>query len=222
MKILIVEDEKEISDFLKSSLEAEFFTVDTSANGEEGLSLAKHNEYDLVILDYILPKMNGKEICKAIRKSKNSVPIIMLSVKSDAPTKTELLELGADDYVAKPFSFEELRARIKAILRRPKQIQNKILKARNITLNPEKREAKKANKEIKLTKKEFMLLEFLMLNKGRIVSRGSLMEHVWDINADPFSNTIEAHMQSLRKKLGSGKNKSIIKTIFGSGYTISD
>jgi len=220
MRILAVEDSKEIRNFLRISLESEFFVVDTAQDGEKGLKLAQENEYDLIILDYILPKINGKEVCRSLRESGNDVPIIILSIKSDSPTKTELLEIGADDFITKPFSFKELLARIKAVLRRPKQIQSQILEIEGLVLDPSRHQVARDGKEIKLTRKEFVILEFLMKNKGRVVSRGSLMEHVWDMNADPFSNTIESHMASLRKKIKSAKNKKLITTISGSGYRI--
>ena len=220
MKILIIEDEKEISDFLKKSLEAEFFTIDVANDGEKGLSLSNMNDYDLIILDYILPKKDGKEICLEIRKNKN-VPIIMLSVKSDTLTKIDILDLGADDYITKPFSFNELRSRIKAILRRPRKMQNPILQIKNLSLDTNRHLLKNGPEEIKLTKKEFMLLELLMRKKNEIVSRGTIMEHVWDIHADPFSNTIETHIRSLRRKIENNGEK-LIYTISGSGYKIMD
>ena len=218
MRILIIEDEKEISKLLKSSLEEECFAVDVADDGEKGLFLSNTNEYDLILLDYILPKKTGKELCMEIREKKN-VPIIMLSVKSDTLTKVEVLDLGADDYITKPFSFTELLSRIKAVLRRPRETENTILEAGNLFLDTKKHLLKKKGEEITLRKKEFMLLELLMKKKGEPVSRGIIMEHVWDINADPFSNTIETHILSLRKKIEE-KGEKLIFTIPGVGYKI--
>lgn len=219
MKILVIEDEKDLSDFLKSGLEAESFAVDISKDGEEGLRMAKVNEYDLIVTDYIMPKMDGKEFCEKIRETKN-VPIIMLSVKNEPKTKSEILDLGADDYLSKPFSFEELLSRIKAILRRPSAFESPIIKAGNLTMDVERHTLKYKEKEIGLTKKEFMILELLMRKAGKVVSRGLIMEHVWDINADPFSNSIETHILSIRKKIGLKNKDRVIRTIPGIGYKL--
>ncbi len=218
MKLLVIEDDRKISAFLKAGLEAECFAVDTAYDGEKGLFLAKTNDYDLIILDLILPKLNGQEVCQEIRK-KSDTPIIILSGKNEVQSKINLLNSGADDYINKPFSFSELFSRIKSILRRPKKIKKDVIKIRNLVLDSGKHTLEKNGKEIHLTKKEFMLLEFLMKNQGQVLTRGIIMEHVWDINADPFSNTIETHIRSLRKKIDSGKQK-IIKTIPGIGYKI--
>jgi two-component system, OmpR family, response regulator len=220
MRILIVEDDKGILDFLKCSLEGESFAVDSSEDGEKGLFLALTNDYDLIILDNVLPGKEGLEICTEIRKEGKNTPIIILSVKSEPITKAQLLNAGADDYVAKPFSFEELLARIKAILRRPAVLEKKILRIGDLTLDPAGQEVKFKGKKIYLTRKEFCLLEYLMKNRGRVLSRGVIMEHVWDINADPFSNTIESHILNLRKKLAKNGAGDLIATIPARGYKI--
>lgn len=222
MKLLIVEDEVSIINFLKPSLESEFFNIDTANDGEEGLAMALNNSYDLIILDIMLPKMNGDEICQAIRAVKNDVPIIMLSAIDEAKKKVALFNCGADDYVTKPFSFEELLARIKALLRRPKKIQSDILQIDDLYLDRNAKTVLKGNKQINLTRKEFLLLEYLMENQGIVLSRGMIMEKVWDMNADPFSNTIESHIVSLRKKINPSRHKKsdLIQTISGRGYVI--
>jgi DNA-binding response OmpR family regulator len=220
MRILLVEDEKDIIKFLKLSLESECFVVDVAEDGEKGSYLARTNDYDLIILDNILPKKQGLEVCKEIREEGKNSLILMLSVKSDVATKVDLLNAGADDYLTKPFSLEELLARMRALVRRPKQIESEILQIDNLILDTKRHLVKRKDKEIYLTRKSFMLLEYLMRNQGLVLSRGMIMEHVWDMNADPFSNTIESHILSLRKKIDFGKNKKLIHTVPGRGYKI--
>lgn len=223
MKLLIIEDELSIANMLKQNLEAEYYSVDMAEDGEEGLALALNNEYDLIILDIMLPKMNGDEVCPAIRSAKIDTPIIMLSAISEAQKKVQLFNCGADDYMTKPFSFAELHARIKALLRRPKKIESDVLIFDDIELDRNKKTAYIKNNLLNLTRKEFLLLEYLMLNEGVVLSRGMIMEHVWDMNADPFSNTIESHILSLRRKLNPGKRKKkeFIHTVSGRGYIMT-
>lgn len=218
MKILIIEDDKKIIDFLKASLEAEYFAVDVAHDGEKGLYLARTNEYDLIILDNNLPKKKGNEVCEMLRQEGKTTPILVLSVKTETHDKVELLNLGADDYLSKPFSFQELLARIRALLRRPQQIEGDVLSISDVTMDTKRLKVLHQDKEVLLTRKEFMLLELLMRNRGTVLSRSMILEHVWDINADPFSNTIESHIMSLRQKLD--PQKKLIQTIPGRGYRI--
>ena len=220
MRILVVEDNKEVSDFLKTSLEAEYFAVDTAEDGERGAYLGRINSYDLIILDNMLPKKMGKEVCISIKEKRKDVPVIMLSVKADIPTKIEMLDIGADDYMSKPFSFSELLSRIRALLRRPQQIAPDVMQIGNIFLDEKRHLVKNGSKEIHLTRKEFMLLELLMRRNGEVVSRGDIAEHAWDMDLDPFSNTIEAHIRNLRKKIETRGVKEFITTISGRGYRI--
>lgn len=220
MRILVVEDEKKVADFLKIGLEAECFVVDLSEDGEKGLYLARTNDYDLIILDNVLPNKTGKEICEEVRKDGKTTPIIMLSIKSESATKVDLLNAGADDYLSKPFSFEELLARIRALLRRPKKIESEIFKIDDLSVDVKKHLVRRGKKDIYLTKKEFLLLVYLLKNQGIVISRGMLIEHVWDMNADPFSNTIESHILNLRKKIDLKSKKKLIYTISGRGYKI--
>lgn len=220
MRILVVEDEKKISDFLKTALEAEVFVVDVVDDGKKGSFLARTNDYDLIVLDNILPSQSGIEVCREIRASGKTMPILMLSVKSDTTTKIDLLNAGADDYLTKPFSFEELLARIRALLRRPKTIEGEVLKIDDLALDTKKHLVQRGGKEIYLTRKEFMLLEYLLKNQGIVLSRGMIMEHVWDMDTDPFSNTIESHILSLRKKINYKGKKKFIQTVPGRGYKI--
>lgn len=221
MRILIVEDQPELQEFLKSSLEADFFAVDAESDGEKACFLAKTNEYDLIILDNNLPNKTGAEICADIRKTKQNVPILILSVNAETKKKIDLLNTGADDYVTKPFSYEELVARIHALLRRQPMAPKEILKIEDLTVDPQKHKVKRGNTNIKLTRKEFMLLEYLLRNQGQVVSRGSILEHVWDIHGDIFSNTIETHILTLRKKIDTPHSPKLIHTISGRGYKIS-
>lgn len=220
MRILIVEDEKEILDFLKKSFKNECYAVDTASDGEQGSYLARTNDYDLIILDNVMPKKTGLEVCRDIRKEKNPVPILVLSVKSETTTKVDLLNAGADDYLTKPFSIDELFARVKALLRRPKEIENENLKIDDLFLDINKHTVKRGDNDIYLTRKEFTLLKYLMRHKGTVLSRSMIMEHVWDMAVDPFSNTIESHIVSLRKKVDLPGCKKLIHTVSGRGYKI--
>lgn len=220
MRILVVEDEEGIASFLKAGLESEYFAVDVAEDGERGSFFGRTNDYDVIILDNMLPKKNGDQVCDDIRKAGKTTPIIMLSARSELGIKVELLNKGADDYMTKPFSLEELLARIRALLRRPTIISSEILKTDDLTLDTKQHVIKRGDKEIYLTKKEFMLLELLLKKKGSVVSRGTIMEHVWDMNVDPFSNTIESHILNLRKKIALDGAKELISTLPGIGYKI--
>lgn len=217
MKILLVEDNVSIRNVLRLGLEGEAFAVDEAEDGEKGSYLARTNKYDLILLDNVLPKKMAKQVCQEIREQNINTPILLLSAKSDTVSKVELLKAGADDYVTKPFSFEELKARISTLLRRPHKIESQILKVDNLVLNKDTQEVTRGGKRINLTRKEFSLLELLMSNLGNVVTRTDMIEHVWDINADPFSNTVEAHILNLRKKISDTK-KQLIRNVPGRGY----
>ncbi|HMO78994.1 MAG TPA: response regulator transcription factor [Candidatus Paceibacterota bacterium] len=217
MKLLIIEDDISIRNVLRLGLEELSYSVDEAEDGERGLYLAKINKYDLIILDNILPKKLGKKVCEEIRNSGINTPILLLSAKNDVNSKIELLDSGADDYLTKPFSFAELQARIKSLLRRPHKIEGIILKSKNIILNTDTGEVFFKNKKIYLTRKEFCLLEFLMKNSNKILNRTKLIENIWDMNGDPFSNTIETHISNLRGKI-KDSNKKIILNVPGRGY----
>lgn len=220
MKILIIEDDNTIRDVLKKCFESESFVVDEAADGDSGSFMARVNKYNVILLDFILPKKNGLEVCKDIRLNEISTPIIMLTSKNEVLTKIELLNSGADDYITKPFSFEELVARVKAVTRRPKNIAADIFKNKYIEINNITQEVLVKNKKVYTTRKEFLLLEILMRNKDKVVSRAHIMEHVWDNNTNPFSNTIEAHIRNVRNKIGDKKRK-IIESIPGRGYKMN-
>lgn len=218
MKILLIEDDSSIRNILRMSLESESFIVDEAEDGERGSYIARVNDYDVVILDNALPKKRGVQVCREIRDSGKHMPIIVLSGKSEVLEKISLLKSGADDYVTKPFSFEELIARIDTVSRRPSKIEDSIYKVGDLILNSDTHEVTRRQKKIYLTRKEFSLLAYLMKNQGKVISRGTLLEHVWEMDVDPFSNTLEAHIMNLRKKIGSTKSNRIIHTVPGRGY----
>ena len=222
MKVLIIEDESEILSFLTRGFESEYFVVDQASDGEKGLYLARENKYDLIVLDNVMPGKTGLEICRILRSENNPTPILMLSVKTEVDTKVELLNAGADDYLTKPFSFTELLARSRALLRRSEVIVDEIVRTRGLVLDPRKHLLTKDGEPIELTKKEFMLLEYLLRNQNTVLSRGMILEKVWETCTDPFSNTIEAHIRSLRKKIDAPGKESIIKTIPGTGYKVEN
>lgn len=220
MKMLIIEDDHEICEFLKIGFEAEASTVDITHDGVNGSYMARTNDYHIILLDYSLPKKNGVMVCEEIRSAGRTVPIIFISVIGELYHKVDALEKGADDYVTKPFSFEELRSRVRAVTRRPHRIEGKILRVGDIILDREKQTVMRGNLGIYLTRKEFNLLEYLMSNQNTVLSRGVIMEHVWNADGDPFSNTIESHILNLRKKINAGRKKDLIRNIPGRGYMI--
>ncbi len=221
MRILVIEDEPEIRELLRKTLEQECYAVDTASDGEQGSIYVKINEYDLIILDNILPMKDGIDICREMRAAGKTTPILMVSVKSEVMTKVDLLNAGADDYLTKPFSIQELLARVRALLRRPQVVQGEVLEMDDLVLDTKKHLVTRDGEEIYLTRKEFMLLEYLMRSPGVVLSRGMIMEHVWDMNADPFSNTIESHIMSLRRKIGKNGGNKLIHTVSGRGYKLS-
>jgi two-component system, OmpR family, copper resistance phosphate regulon response regulator CusR len=220
MKILVIEDEKETRDFLKISLQAESFIVDTAEDGERGSYLARVNDYNLIILDNILPKKTAQLVCAEIRNAKVSTPILLLSIQSDIAHKVRLLQIGADDYMTKPFAFDELLARIHALLRRPKELQETTLEVDDLILCSQTQKVHRGKKRIYLTRKEFDLLEYLMQNKGHVLTRTDIMEHVWNVDCDLFSNTLEAHILNVRKKIENPRLPRLIHNIPGRGYKI--
>lgn len=220
MRILIVEDDRDISGFLKTSLEAELFSVDLAEDGEQGSMLARTSNYDVIILDNLLPKKNGMQVCREIRNKGKSVRIIIVSVEDSANAKVELLNSGADDYITKPFCFVELLARVRAVLRRPDNICSEILSVADLNLDILNYRVSRGRKNIYLTRKEFELLEYLMRNQGRVLSRGMIMDHVWDNNLDSFSNTLETHILNLRRKIDRNNKQKLIHTVPGRGYRL--
>lgn len=221
MKILVIEDDKKLNHFLQESLKNEFYTVDMSEKAETGLYLFKTNTYDLIIVDYHLPDKKGDEVIIEIKKINKKVPIIALTVEINQGMKNYLFDLGIDDYITKPFIFEDLIARIRAILRRPHEVQKQIYKIDDLYIDIDRHLVRRGKDNIYLTFKELMLLEFFFKNEGKILSRTVLMENIWDFNADPFSNTVESHILKIRKKINPHKDKrELIHTIKGRGYKL--
>lgn len=221
MKILIIDDDHNIVQFLKNGLESNLYSVETAGDGERGAFLGRTGNYDLIILDYNLPKMDGAEVLTEIRREKKHVPVLMITVRADLSDKSKIFTRGADDYLTKPFLFAELLLRVKALLKRPPKTEGSLLKIDNLTLNLETKVVRRQGREIYLTKKEFSLLEYLLKNRDRILSRNQIMEHVWDYNADPFSNSMETHIASLRRKLNEHKSRNLIHTFTGRGYKLA-
>jgi DNA-binding response OmpR family regulator len=220
MKILIIEDEKQVADNLKEGLEQHRFSIDVAYNGNDGYYLAREYDYDIIILDLMLPDMDGEDLCRKLRNDGNRSFIIMLTAKKQLDNIVEGLDCGADDYLTKPFEFSELLARIRALLRRTSKHKHNILKVADITLDIEKEKVEVRGNEVQLTKKEYMILEYLLRNRGQLVGRNQLLEHAWDRNVDIFTNVVDTHIKNLRKKLG--KSGNIIRTVYGSGYRILD
>jgi two-component system copper resistance phosphate regulon response regulator CusR len=220
MRILVVEDQEETAAVLKRKLEAECYAVDVEHDGERGFYKARTNDYDLILLDKSLPGKGGYEICSELREYKMTMPILILSVATEIDDKVALLNCGADDYLAKPYAFSELTARMKALLRRPQNIEAKVLSVGGLSLDRETYSFTFNKKVVYLTPKEFMLLEYLMKNTGKVVSRGMLLEHVWDDSADQFSKSIETHIMNLRKKIDPHDKDAFIRTVPGRGYIV--
>jgi len=218
MKIIIIEDDEAIIIPIKNSLNNCDFIVDNAKNGQIGLELIRKNIYDLVILDLNLPDLNGEEICKTIRNNGVMLPILIISADNQINRKINLLDLGADDYLSKPFSIPELISRVKALLRRPSKITNSVIRINNLEIDKQKQTLKLDKTDVYLTKKEFLILEYFIDHSGIVISRNELMEHVWDMKANFFSKTIEMHMVNLRKKIDTKREAPLIKTISGRGY----
>ena len=220
MRILVVEDEKKIADFIKRGLKEEGYAVDLAYDGQEGLFLAKTNPYDLVILDLMLPKLDGISLCKTLKDKGMLTPIVMLTAKDAIKDKVAGLDAGADDYITKPFAFAELLARIRAILRKKGHEASGTIKVDDLILDLTTHRVERAGKEIKLTQKEYALLEYLMRNAGSIVTRTMISEHVWDIYFDTFTNVIDVYINYLRNKIDLPHKKKLIHTVRGRGYIL--
>lgn len=221
MKILVVEDEHKIANSIKKGLEHERYGVDVAYDGKQGFDFAVGEEYDLIILDRLLPGMDGLEICKKLREQQNHTPILMLTAKGQIEDRVEGLDSGADDYLVKPFAFSELFARVRAIIRRPKQSTGVTLKLEDLSLNTLTYEVKRENTQIRLSSKEFSLLEYLMRHQNKIVTKEQIINHVWSYDADVLPNSVEVYIKHLRDKIDVPfGGEPLIHTVRGFGYKI--
>ena len=218
-KILMVEDEENISDFVKMELEYEGYDVTVESDGREGLNKALENDYDLIILDIMLPNMNGFEICRRLKKEKDT-PVIMLSAKDSVMDKVNGLQIGADDYLAKPFAIEELLARIEVVFRREKKKESMVVNFKDLVINKESRTVTKAGEDILLTNKEYELLMLLISNKDKVVSRDEILNEIWGYDYEPGTNVTDVYIRYLRTKLDPKDKEKYIKTVRSVGYII--
>lgn len=220
MRVLVVEDEEAIASALERGLIKEGYAVDIAGDGVEAIEKASVNNYDVVCLDLNLPKMDGLEVCRRLREDRYGGGIIMLTARSSIKERIEGLDLGADDYLVKPFAFSELKARIRAVTRREGGLREPVLNTRGLELDPNTNRVKRDGHEIHLTPKEFALLYYLARNEGRAVPQEELLEHIWDEHANPFTQTVKVHMNNLRRKLNEGFDEQLIETIRGKGYVL--
>jgi heavy metal response regulator len=222
MRILLVEDELKIANFIERGLKEEHYAVDVAYKGEDALYLAEINPYDLIILDIILPDKDGLSICKEIRDKNMDTPILILTAKDGLKDKVQGLDQGADDYLTKPFAFEELLARVRALLRRKRADKTTILKVADLELDQLTHKVKRAGKEIILTGKEYGLIEYLMLHANQVVTRTMISEHVWNEDFDSFTNVTDVYINYLRNKIDKGFDKPLIHTLRGVGYILKE
>lgn len=222
MKVLIVEDEKKIAALIRKDLEARGFVVDVSHRGDEGLLLATTRPYDVLVLDIMLPGRDGLSILRQLRERGSDVPVLLLTARSELNERLEGLNLGADDYLTKPFYVEELAARLQALGRRASGQSHSLLAVADLTLNLLNREVNRGGRRIELTQREFVLLERFMRSPGRVFTRSQILEQVWESNFDPGSNLVDVYVQRLRKKVDGGSEERLIETIRGVGYRIRE
>lgn len=222
MRILIVEDEAKLAEAMARGLMAKGYAVDVIGDGEKALTriTLHHTDYDLIILDLMLPSLDGYAICNEMRSREIVLPILVLTARAEIETKVELLLAGADDYLVKPFSFDELLARVHALLRRPKGALPAVLRQGDIELNPAEHTVKIGGEPVSLTLKEFGLLEYFLRHPGEVVNREDLLAHLWDFNYESFSNVIDVHVKNLRRKLARGDRGDLLETVRGIGYRL--
>ncbi len=222
MRILLVEDDADLAQFIRKGLKEERYAVDLATDGEEGLRLAQDNPYDLLILDIMLPRLDGLTVCRRLRETGVTAPVLLLTARAAVQDKVAGLDTGADDYLTKPFAFAELLARVRALLRRGGPHQSARLTAADLELDPAAHRVWRAGREITLTSKEYALLEFLMRNKNRVLTRTAIIEHVWDISYDPMTNIVDVHIRALRAKIDRDFSPPLITTVRGAGYMLED
>lgn len=220
MRILVVEDEPKVASFIKKGLEQEHYAVDVAADGDEGQTLAETNAYDCIVLDILLPRRNGIEVLKNLRKKNVNTPILILTAKDSVEDRVTGLNNGSDDYLVKPFAFAELLARIRALLRRSSSEFQAELRADDLVMDIPRRKVFRAGNDIDLSNKEFALLEYLLRNKNQVVTRNMIIEHVWDMSFDSFTNVVDVYINFLRNKIDRTYDRKLIHTVRGVGYTL--
>lgn len=220
MRILVVEDERRVAAFIKRGLEEEYYAVDVAYDGEEALDWVAVADYDLIVLDVLLPKKDGFQVCRELRQQGNKVPILMLTARDAIEDRVKGLDSGADDYLVKPFAFQELLARIRALLRRSSEAKTPLLQVGDLVLDTLRREARRGEKVIELTAREYALLEFLMRHPGQVLSRTQIVDHVWNYDFFTTSNVVDVYIGYLRRKIDDGFEVKLIKTVRGVGYKI--
>jgi DNA-binding response OmpR family regulator len=220
MKILVVEDDRTVGQYVKRGLEEQRYHADLVDDGMEGLRLASGGRYDLIVLDLRLPEMNGLEVLRTLRDRGNTTPVLVLTAQDAVDFKVQALRSGADDYVTKPFAFEELLARVEALGRRPKEIRSPLLRVGDLELDTESREVRRSGARIELTPKEYTVLEYLMRHTGRVMSRTLITEYAWDYHFDPGTNIVDVVINRLRKKVDSAHPQKLVHTVRGVGYVV--
>jgi len=218
----VVEDEKKVASFLKKGLEEEYYAVDCAYDGEEALFMVEANDYDLILLDIMLPKLNGLEVLKGVRQRGLTIPVLMLTAKDSVEDVVKGLDAGGDDYLTKPFAFAELLARVRALLRRKERGAAGELRVADLVLDPATHIVRRGGQEIGLTAKEYALLEYLMRHANRVVTRTMISEHVWDYHFDPMTNVIDVYVNHLRRKIDLDSSRQLIHTVRGVGYVLQD
>jgi DNA-binding response OmpR family regulator len=221
MRILVVEDDAALSSFIRKGLEAEHHAVDTAAEGEQGRAMAIAIDYDLVVLDLNLPGVDGLSVLRSVRQQKTRMPVMVLTARSRVEDRVQCLDSGADDYMVKPFSFVELSARARALLRRSHLPSESVLTVRDLSLDRVERKVARAGRSIELTTKEFALLEYMMRNAGRRLTRAMIIEHVWNLTFDSTTNVVDVYINYLRRKVDDGYSNRLIHTVRGVGYQLS-
>jgi two-component system copper resistance phosphate regulon response regulator CusR len=220
MRVLLVEDDTKVSDFIARALTAESLAVDVAFEGQEGLALALAYDYDLIILDLMLPRINGTEVLRRLRQQNTGVPVLVLTARDGMADKVENFEAGADDYLTKPFVLTELLLRVKALLRRGVNVRARSLRVGDLELDRLTQQVRRADRRIDLTGKEYALLEYLMSNAGRVLSRSMIIEHVWDQSFDGATNIVDVYVRHLRAKVDDAFDAKLIRTVRGAGYTV--
>jgi heavy metal response regulator len=220
LRILVIEDEAKVASFIRRALEEESYAVDVAPDGTQGLDLASEGLYDLIVLDLMLPGLSGMDVLKELRKQKIRTPVLILTARSKVDQKVQGLDAGADDYLTKPFAIDELLARARALLRRAAGEAGGTLQVDDLVLNPATREVTRGGQRIDLTTKEYALLEYLMRNAGRVLTRPMISEHVWNLDFDTFTNVIDVYVNYLRNKIDRGRDRKLIHTVRGSGYVL--